>query len=506
MMLSERFKDNIHGILSCYDRIVIKGTIPQLCYAKGMTSYLYSKGIRIFDYPRFAEPYRDDIRANAAKLASENDIEIEFIRKSHIRKEDIVASKLKERGWQPGLVAILSAMEGCPGYQPWHDKKTGKTFLKGTTSKCLHYYFYFIDELLGLCYVRVPTWCPFGLQIYFNGHQWLASMLREQNIGYSTVDNAFDHIDDFSAAQKLADSFDVKQLHDKLNEFALTYCPVIEAFEREYHWSVMQIEYAHDIIFHRVEDLQAIYGDLLKTAIHTVTPDNIATFLGKKKGVAPQYQGEAGSAYNVRLEGRRIKHNMGSASIKMYDKYGRILRIETTANDISFFKHYREIEHRDGSTSKRVTNFKKNIYSIGSLRRELHASNIRYLDFISQIETRETGRKNLSKVGESKEVNNRRYKGFNFFDESDVNLFKVLMRGEHCIQGFQNKTLRKHLPDKSSGQISRILKRLQTHGLIKKVCRCYKYYLTKFGKQVILTAFKIKEMFIIPELNVIHAQ
>lgn len=504
MMLTEKHKDKIHDVLSCYDRVVIKGTIPQLCFAKGMTSYLHSQGIRIFDYTKFAEPFRNAIRTNAEKLASDHGIPIEFIRKAHIRKEDIIAGKLKDRGSAPGLVAILSVMESCPSYRPWHDKKTGKTFLKGETSKCLHYYFYFIDELLGLCYVRVPTWCPFGLQIYFNGHNWLASLLQKKGIGYSLVDNAFDHIDDFALAQKLADSFDVNELHEKLNQFALTYCPVIQQFDREYHWSVMQIEYALDIVFHQAEDLQSIYGDLLKTAIHTVTPDNIATFLGKKNGVAPQYQGEVGSAYNVRLEGRRIKHHMGSVSIKMYDKFGKILRIETTANDISFFKHYREIEHKDGSKSKRITNFKKNIYSMGSLRTVLAASNHRYLDFISQIETRETGRKNLSKVSESKELNNRRYKGFNFFDSSDVTLFKILFRGEFCIQGFQNKTLRKYLPDKSSGQISRLLKRLQAHGLIKKVSHCYKYYLTSLGKQVISTALKIKEMFIIPDLNVIR--
>ena len=46
-------------------------------------------------------------------------------------------------------------MEGCTPYKPWHDKISHKTFLNYDQSKCLTYYFYFIDELLGLCYVRV---------------------------------------------------------------------------------------------------------------------------------------------------------------------------------------------------------------------------------------------------------------------------------------------------------------------------------------------------------------
>ena len=45
---------------------------------------------------------------------------------------------------QPGLVHVFSAMEPCASYTPWHDKKTGCTYLKPATSKCLHYYFYFV--------------------------------------------------------------------------------------------------------------------------------------------------------------------------------------------------------------------------------------------------------------------------------------------------------------------------------------------------------------------------
>ena len=81
---------------------------------------------------------------------------------------------LARRGEHPGLVAILSAMEPCSSYKPWHDKQTGRTFLKPDSGKCLHYYFYFMDKELGLCYVRVPTWLPCRLQIYFNGHNWRA--------------------------------------------------------------------------------------------------------------------------------------------------------------------------------------------------------------------------------------------------------------------------------------------------------------------------------------------
>ncbi len=113
-LLTERYKDQISGVLSCYDRIIIQGTLPQWCYAKGMTDYCYAHQIRIFDYPQFVQPLRDSIRANMECIAAEQGIEIEFVRsKKSFRKEDRVKKVLAKRGEQPGLVCILSAMEPC---------------------------------------------------------------------------------------------------------------------------------------------------------------------------------------------------------------------------------------------------------------------------------------------------------------------------------------------------------------------------------------------------------
>jgi len=160
-LLTERYRDRLAGVLSCYDRIVITGTLPGACYAAGMTSFLNARGIRIFDYPRFAEPLRERIRTRAQEVSVQAGVAIEHLNKAGIRKEDVVAKVLAARGDHPGLVHVISAMEACESYKPWHDKTSGKTYLRPDSGKCLHYYFYFIDEKLGLCYLRVPTWSPF---------------------------------------------------------------------------------------------------------------------------------------------------------------------------------------------------------------------------------------------------------------------------------------------------------------------------------------------------------
>ena len=171
-----------------------------------MTSYLNANRIRIFDYQKFCEPLTRKVRSTAESIAKEAGIEIEFIRKvGAFRKDDRIQGIIESKQITEGLVHIFSAMETCNSYKPWHDKSSGRTFLKYDGSKCLHYYFYFIDRELGLCYLRVPTWPPFRLQFYMNGHNWLASKMRKKGITYETLDNSFVQISDWETAQKLSE-------------------------------------------------------------------------------------------------------------------------------------------------------------------------------------------------------------------------------------------------------------------------------------------------------------
>ena len=499
-LLTQRYREKISGVIGCYDRIVITGTLPVLSNAGHLTAYMYQSNIRIFDYAKFAEPYRDELKQNAQCIAEAAGLEIEFIRSSGVRKEAVIEGVIRKRGTQPGLVHIISVMESCTSYKPWHDKATHKTFLKYDQGKCLTYYFYFIDELLGLCYVRVPTWLPFKLQIFFNGHTWLSNELTKKNIGHQMMDNAFITIDDWNKAQKMSDNLSIEKLHKKLNAFAEKYCPVHKLFKQQYHWSIMQCEYSTDIVFTKQEDLKPVYEQLIAKAIHSVKPENIITFFGKK--MHGKYEGELGNNYHVRLEGSRIKHSMGKASIKMYDKFAHILRIETTINDVTFFKHYRAVIHQDGSSTQKEASMKKNIYSLKPLREIVAASNNRYLEFISAIDDNTIGHKKLEKATEPKTVADRNYKGLNFFCKADKKIMLTLARGEFNIYGFRCKDLAQHLIHYSSDQLSRLLKRLRIHGIIKKIGKSYKYYLTCFGKEIITCSQKVINMIMIPQLSI----
>jgi len=495
----ERHASRIQGVLSCFDRIVLTGTIPGICYAEGMTGLLKAQHIRIFDYTQWAEPLREEICGHAERLATENGLEIEFIRKKNFRKEDRIHQIIRQRGSHPGLVHIFSAMESCTRYKPWHNKKTHSTYLKTVPGWCLHYYFYFIMPELGLCYLRVPTWAPFRLQFYYNGHHQLAARLDKEGVGFKMFDNTFVQINDSNKAQELADSVTAKGLHRQLDQVVRQYCPVVRHFATGYHWSFMQVEYATDIVFRQQKDLKAIYEELTRTAIHSVKPENIATFLGRK--LHGNYQDDMGNNFHTRTEGTCLRHHMGKVAIKMYDKYRLVLRIETVANDISFFKHHRRVEHRDRTWQMKVAPLKKSIYSLAVLAERMQASNRRYLEFLSAIDDPTPAIRNLDRISRPTNDGNRSYRGFNLFHGGDLDLFQAIIRGQFNISGFQNRHLRQWLRAKTGHQISRMLKRLRQHGLIKKVANTYKYYLTALGRKVTATALKLRQMYIIPSLR-----
>ncbi len=167
---------------------------------------------------------------------------------------------------------------------------------------------------------------------------------------------------------------------------------------------------------------------MTRTAIHTVRPDNIATFLGRK--LNGNCQDEMGDRFNTRIEGTRIKHTMGPVSVRM----------------------------------------KKSIYSLAPMRELLPAANRRCPEFISAIEDDKAGPDKLNKVSQPVEENDRRYRGFNFFDPDEEELFASLGSG-----GFQNKDPRRRVKGNNTGHVSRMMKRPRTRGPIKKIGRTYKY-------------------------------
>jgi hypothetical protein len=344
----------------------------------------------------------------------------------------------------------------------------------------------------------VPTVAPFGLMFYFNGHNLLENKLKLTNIDYTKNDNAFLSIDDFVLAQKASDEIDVKNIHKILDGCANRWCPLPKEWNISYQWSLAEVEYSLDIIFKDAATLKPLYDNIIETAMHTITPESIANFLGKRLSL--QFEGEAGSRYNKRILGTRIKHQLGDTSVKIYDKFGSILRIEVTSNDVSEMRVFRPVQKRDGTIVSKMAPVKKSIYSLIDLIGLFKKACLRYLETISSFDDPSDGLKKLDIAVETVIENTRKYKGFNFFSKDDEAILLAVANPKFAIDGMRNKHLRDLLPDKTSGQISRLFKRLIVHNLLERVRGTLKYRLTGLGKQIIIAGFKFINMSFVPNL------
>jgi hypothetical protein len=344
----------------------------------------------------------------------------------------------------------------------------------------------------------VPTWLPFRLQFYCNGHSWLARELDREGIAYTRVDNAFAALAEPGRAQQLADQFPIQELHQALDQFARDYCPVARHLQPSYHWSILQAEYATDVIFRSPAALQPLYETLSRLAVCVVKAPDVATFVGRP---LPTGNPEAvGSRFQTQIEGTRIRHHLGPVSLKMYDKHGFILRIETTVNDVSFFRIHREVAHHDGTSSLQLARMQKTLYSLRLLDGVLAACNRRYLAFLATLLDPTAGVEQAERLGQPAREGNRTYRGFNLFNGTDRAVLVAVARPEWGIRGFTNKQLRRELASRSGGQVSRVLKRLRLHGLIERFTRSYRYRLTAKGQQVVLAGLKLRELVVIPTL------
>ena len=206
----------------------------------------------------------------------------------------------------------------------------------------------------------------------------------------------------------------------------------------------MQVEYATDVVFRRQATFQPLYEAIVRTAVHVIKADHVATFLGHKLNA--NFQGEVGNDFSTRIQGTRIRHHMGPASLKLYDKAGIIARVECTANDVSFFKHHRHVEQRNGERVFKLAPLRKSIYSLGDLRQLMHAANDRYLAFMACLDNPDAAQKALAKMAAPAKVKGRSYRGFDLFLDPDYQLFLTLARGEWSISGFRAGDLRSPHP------------------------------------------------------------
>ena len=145
----------------------------------------------------------------------------------------------------------------------------------------------------------------------------------------------------------------------------------------------------------------------------------------------------------------------------------------------------------------------KSLYSLGTLFGLMKAACHRYLEWLSRLEDPRIGRHNLDEITRPKrDQKQRSWRGFNFFAAEDEHVLVTVLRGEGLLSGWTNRRLRSALGAAwTPGRVSRILRRLREHGLIYRLKKTFKYYLTTLGRRALIAALKMREHVLLPTLD-----
>jgi hypothetical protein len=488
-------------MISGFDRLLFRGTIRMLATAKGLMGYLWAMQIRLTDFGDWSQQLTERLKQESLQMAQEAGRPVVYLNDNSIRKEDLARSIAKRDGIEQGLVCVLSAVEPCWSYDLHRNRAEKKLQLVARLRKCLHQYHYRIHPQLGLMHARVQTWLPFNVKVCLNGREWLGRQMDEAGIDYVKKDNCFTRISDLPGAQLLLDDQLTTSWPEVLESVRRLAHPAHEgmfaANPLDYYWSVDQSEWATDVMFKSPAQLAGLYPRLIHQGIQTLGSRDVLRFLGKQvpehRNARKGFIGEVLSDLKDRPEGMRLKHTVNGNSVKMYDKQGSVLRVETTLNNPKDFRVFRGSQTEPDK--KRWRPLRKGVADLHRRAQVSQASNDRYLKAMAAVE-QTTPLKDLAQpICQAVKTKAARARALNPMSLEDASLLETVTRGEFMINGFRNRDIRtllygKQPADKKqakriSAKVGRKLRLLRAHGLIKKVPKTHRYQLTDKGRLTI---------------------
>jgi hypothetical protein len=372
-------------------------------------------------------------------------------------------------------------------------------------------YYYFLDPVFGLIHLRLQSWFPFTLQVYVNGHDWLARQLAQRRLGFVQHDNAFTQLDQPDKAQQLADRFPHLDWVKILDRWARQINPLLrQAWLRpgNYYWVIDQAEYSTDVLFRDRAALTELYPRLLDHALLHFSAPDILTFLGRK--LHHRFDGEVlTDCKKDRLPGARIKHRVKNNWLKMYDKFGQILRIETVINQPREFKVRRRCV-RGGRKQLAWCPMNKGVANFYHYQHVAHAANQRYLNALAVVVLPSATAKQADRLCEPVRYRGRRRRGLNVLRDREQRLFRAVLNGQHRLLGLCNSAIAEALYGpaptcplerrRRTARVTRQLQLLRAHGLIRKVPRSQRYQVTATGEAIMGAALYIRHKMFPSEL------
>lgn len=499
----EKYQDRVIGVLSGFDRILFRGGLRQLLYPGGLLAWLSAHSILLKNFGTFASMISNHVTNHAKQFATARGRPFEYIPSPQTSKEAIAEKICARDGVSEGLVCVLACVEPCSTFEIRRNRATKRLELASALRKCMHLYYYFMDREFGMMHVRLQTWLPMTMQVCINGREYLARQMDAAGIGYERRDNCFTRIDDLPAAQRLLDRLEGRKWAKFFNALARAVNPWMAADSpyqfKSYYWTMRQGEYATDIMFRDAKSLAEVYPHLTRHALDCFGSREVMRFLGRRTN--SRFSGESTTHRVERIEGVCIKHRVEENSIKMYDKQGSVLRIETTINNPGRFKVCRTVT-RKGRRAREWVSMRKGLADLPRRVEVSRAANERYLEALAETTISARVCEVLDPVSRPVTHQGRPHRAMRPLSADEAALFEAVLRGEHAVQGFRNRDIRRALgwdrhrdPKRraqAAGKTTRLCRLLRAHGLIAKVPHTSYYRVTTKGHRVMTTALKLR--------------
>jgi hypothetical protein len=494
-----RYRPLITGVLSGFDRVVFRGSLLPLVRDGGMFFFLERAGVRLLDFKDFVLGTSERVKQAAFAEAQRLGRPVRYLESSATDKEKLAQRLLAEQPVERGLICVLTAVEPCMSFEYHRSPNRDERGLRLRPRKCLHLYKYFLHPRFGFMNVRLQTWFPFHVQICLNGREWLARQLRRRGRSdFKRVDNCFTWLGNPEFAQRLMDEQLATDWPQELDAIARAVNPlhqtIFKSSPMHYYWSAYQTEWATDIMFKDPQTLAEIYPRLVRHAMEHFKSPDVMRFLARK--AHGNFTGEITTSFKDRAEGVRVKHWLRGNSIKMYDKAGSLIRVESTIGNASDFKVLRPA-HDDPEGALAWRPLRKGVADLHRRAQISQRSNETYLDALAAVDDTTPCARLFDTVSRPVIDRKRRVRALRLADPDDLALLEAVSRGEFAPAGFRNRDIRRllcgtlansspHDLRRSSARTSRRLRLLRAHGVIKKIPKTHRYRLTANGQ--LLTA------------------
>lgn len=507
-----KYRDEINGTLSGFDRLVFRGSLRRLDYgrwdqnlkalvAQGMEQYLWQNKILFKDYLDYVKSVSQRVKQASVKPFQERGLPVEYLRNPSTDKDAMARQLAASRKLTSGLVCALSTLELTPSFEH------RGTHMVRRLRPCQVIYQYQNHPEVGWMYARIQTWFPFHIQVGINGREWLARQMDKTGMKYRQQGNCFVWIEDYVAAQKLMDQQLKIDWAGLLNGWAEHLNPlhdsIFERYPASYYWTAYQTEWATDIVFAEKKCLERLMPLWVRHGMLSFSSTDVMRYFGRRVNqsgdIPASFNGTLETDLKRRHEGDRVKYRMNGNSAKFYDKayseMGSVLRgAETTINNVEDFRTYRP---KEGGPEEDLQ-WRPMRKGIADLHRRAEVSqkaNDRLLNALASVDDSRSVEELTVDIQKHTPWGGRRVRGLRPWAE-DKELFTAINHGEFLINGFRNRDLQKSLYGaeaespverrRRSAAISRKLRLLRAHGLIQKVPRTHRYQVTETGRTILI--------------------